>query len=93
ELCAGAVITLGSRGALVSEGDETVYIDPFPVDAVDTTGAGDAFAAGYLYGKARGYPVYRCGRIGAYFASQVITRMGPRLQGDVRALLRPVLPE
>lgn len=93
ELCAGAAITLGSRGALVSEGDETVYIDPFPVDAVDTTGAGDAFAAGYLYGKARGYPLYRCGRIGAYFASQVITRMGPRLQGDVRALMRPVLPE
>ena len=91
ELSASVVITLGAEGALIAEGAETVRVAAFPVKAVDTTGAGDAFAAGFLYGKARACALEHCGRIGAYFASRVITQMGPRLKGDVRALLRPVL--
>jgi sugar/nucleoside kinase (ribokinase family) len=91
EFCPGAVITLGAQGALISEGDERVHVDPVPVRAVDTTGAGDAFAAGYLFGKSRGLPLEHCGRIAACFASRVIAQIGPRLKGDVRRLLGPVL--
>ncbi|MDH4224242.1 MAG: adenosine kinase [Deltaproteobacteria bacterium] len=90
-MCDGVVITLGGSGALVTEGRETVYLDPFPVHAVDTTGAGDAFAAGFLYGKSQKQSLHQCGRLGNAFASQVITHMGPRLKGDVRDLLAPVL--
>lgn len=90
--CGGAAITMGVHGAYVSLGEEHVYIDAFPVDAVvDTTGAGDAFSAGFLYGRATGASLFQCGRLGGYFASRVIQKMGPRLEGDVKALLAPVL--
>ena len=84
-------ITLGPRGAFVTRGEEHVYLDPFPTQPVDTTGAGDAFAAGFLYALAQGQSLYQCGRLGCYFAARVIEHLGPRLEGDVRALLAPVL--
>lgn len=91
EWCDGAAITLGANGALVSRGTETVYLDPFEVQAVDTTGAGDAFAAGFLYGRSNDASLLQCGRLGSYFAAQVIQQVGPRLQGDIRKRLEPVL--
>ncbi|MCH8844162.1 MAG: adenosine kinase [SAR324 cluster bacterium] len=92
-LCQGVVITLGAHGALVSAGEETVYIDPFRVTPVDTTGAGDAFAAGFLYGNAQSCSLHQCGRLGAYFAAQVIAQMGPRLSGNVRQVMAPVVSD
>ncbi len=89
--CDGAAITLGGRGAYVTRGEEHVYLDPYPVQPVDTTGAGDAFAAGFLHGLTQGHSLYQCGRLGSYFASRVILQIGPRLQGDVRGQLAPVL--
>lgn len=91
--CSGAAITLGAKGALVSGGDEMVYLDPQPIKAVDTTGAGDAFAAGFLYGLSTGTSLYNSGRLGTAFAAQVIQQIGPRLAGDVRTLLAPVLKD
>ncbi|MCZ6728462.1 MAG: adenosine kinase [SAR324 cluster bacterium] len=91
EWCQTAVITMGGNGALIGANGETVYVDPFPVQALDSTGAGDGFAAGYLYGRISGASLLQCGRLGSYFASKVIERMGPRLDGDVPGLLAPVL--
>jgi sugar/nucleoside kinase (ribokinase family) len=91
--CDGAAITLGGRGAYVTRGEEHVYLDPFPVEPVDTTGAGDAFAAGFLHAFTQGQSLYQCGRLGSYFASRVIQQVGPRLGGDVRAQLAPVLDD
>ena len=91
--CNGAVITLGARGAYVSLGEEHIYLDPHPVRAVDTTGAGDAFAAGFLYGHTTGQSLFQCGRLGSLFAAQVIQKVGPRLEGDVRAQLAAVLED
>lgn len=91
--CDSVVITLGAHGALVSEGSQTVYVDPFPVKAIDTTGAGDAFAAGFLWGKSTGKGLAKSGRLGAAFAAKVITHMGPRLEGDVKAQLSELLGE
>lgn len=89
--CSGAAITLGASGALVSMGEEQVYLDSEPVKPVDTTGAGDAFAAGFLHGVSSGASLYHCGRLGTAFAAQVIQRIGPRLEGDVRGLLGEAL--
>ncbi len=89
--CGGVAITLGGDGALVCEEGETAKVEPFPVKAVDTTGAGDAFAAGYFYGRISGAPLAQRGRLGSYFASRVILQVGPRLAGDVRKILAPVL--
>jgi fructokinase len=93
KLCDGAAITLGGRGALVSRGEEQVYLDPYPVHPVDTTGAGDAFAAGFLYALAQGQSLHQCGRLGNFFAANVIQQVGPRLEGDVRGRLADVLDD
>ena len=91
KLCPWLALTLGHAGALISAHGETVYVESYPVHPVDTTGAGDAFAAGFLYGRVTGVSPLQSGRLGCYFASRVITQIGPRLSGDVRDMLAPVL--
>jgi len=93
KLCPAVALTLGHAGALISIHGDTAYVESYPVHPVDTTGAGDAFAAGFLYGRVTGASPLQCGRLGAYFASRVITQIGPRLSGDVRGLLAPVLDD
>lgn len=91
KLCPAVALTMGHAGALISQHGEVAYVEAFPVHPLDTTGAGDAFAAGYLYGRVTGASPFQCGRLGSYFASRVITQIGPRLSGDVRGQLAPVL--
>ena len=77
--CEFAAVTRNEHGSVVIDGDEVVIIDAEPVDSVvDATGAGDMYAAGFLYGFVRGKPIEQCGKIGSIVASEVITRMGPR---------------
>ena len=58
------------------------------VTPVDATGAGDQFAAGFLYGVATGADLATCGRMGCIAAGEVISHMGPRPKADVKALFR-----
>jgi sugar/nucleoside kinase (ribokinase family) len=58
---------------------------------VDTTGAGDAYAAGFLYAYTQGRDLATCGRLGCVMAAEVIRHLGPRLSGDIRALAAGVL--
>jgi ribokinase len=77
----GAVIVavkLGDRGCYVTNGQETYLIEPFKVNVMDTTGAGDAFSAGFLYGLVKGKDLYQCGRLGNFVASRCITEVGAR---------------
>ena len=77
--CEFAAVTRNEHGSVVNDGDEVVIIDAEPVDSVvDATGAGDMYAAGFLYGFVRGKPIEQCGKIGSIVASEVITHMGPR---------------
>jgi len=71
-------VKLGERGCYVTDGTEEHLIGPYTVDVVDTTGAGDAFNAGFLYGLVRGKPLKMCGLLGNYTASRCITKMGAR---------------
>lgn len=60
-------------------GDELVTVEPIPVGrVVDATGAGDMYAAGFLYGFTRGMSIEECGQLGSLAASEVITHVGPR---------------
>ncbi len=86
-----AVVTLGSKGSLVIHNGESNYINPSPVKVVDTTGAGDAYAAGFLFGMTHDFSPLDSGRIGAVLASAVIKQTGPRYQGHVHALIREKL--
>ena len=86
-----AALTLGAYGALISHHGETCYIDPLTVRVEDTTGAGDAFAAGFLYGMTHDLSPLDSGRIGATLAAAVIGQTGPRYLGNARILIQEKL--
>ena len=71
-------VKLGSQGCYVTDGQEQLRIEPFKVKAVDTTGAGDAFCAGFLYGLINKKSLYESGRLGNFVASRSVTAMGAR---------------
>ena len=74
-----ASVTLSAAGAVLVTPDEIVQVPVEPVDdVVDRTGAGDLYAAGVLYGLARGYDLERCGRLGSVAAAEVISHVGTR---------------
>ncbi|MDH5793332.1 MAG: carbohydrate kinase family protein [Candidatus Bathyarchaeota archaeon] len=71
-------VKLGGKGCYVTDGRENHLIDAFKVQVVDTTGAGDAFCAGFLYGLISNKSLYECGRFGNFVASRCIMKMGAR---------------
>jgi ribokinase len=71
-------VKLGSKGCYVTDGRENHLIEAFKVKVVDTTGAGDAFCAGFLYGLIHGKSLYECGRTSNFVASRCIMKMGAR---------------
>jgi sugar/nucleoside kinase (ribokinase family) len=81
------VVTRSEDGALATRGGERVEVPAEPIDAlVDTTGAGDLFAAGFLVGEARRLGLERSLRLGAICAAEVIQHYGARPEADLRAL-------
>ncbi len=71
-------VKLGADGCYVTDGRERLLIEASPAKAVDTTGAGDAFDAGFLYGFLNNKPLHECGRLGNFVASRCIMKMGAR---------------
>ncbi|MGD0406552.1 MAG: carbohydrate kinase family protein [Candidatus Bathyarchaeia archaeon] len=71
-------VKLGSAGCYVTDGRERLRIEPFKVKVVDTTGAGDAFCAGFLYGLIKNKSLSECGRLANFVASRCIMEMGAR---------------
>jgi ribokinase len=71
-------VKMGSEGCWIKTKNREVRVDPFRVEVVDTTGAGDAFNAGFLYGYLSGKDVEECGRMGNYVASRCIQKYGAR---------------
>ncbi|EBW2353064.1 adenosine kinase [Salmonella enterica subsp. enterica serovar Enteritidis] len=77
--CRIAAVTRSEKGSVIVRGDETFEIAPIPVrEVVDTTGAGDLYAAGVLYGYTQGLDLQRCGDLGSLAAGLVIQQIGPR---------------
>jgi len=86
--CEIAVLTRGDKGSVVVSGDELHVIDPEPLsNLVDTTGAGDLFAAGFLAGLTQGRDLHDCGRMGSIAAAEVISHFGARPEADLKALM------
>jgi len=71
-------VKLGERGCYVTNGKERHFVEPYEKKLVDTTGAGDAFCAGFLYGLIKGRDLYECGRLGNFVAARCISKMGAR---------------
>jgi sugar/nucleoside kinase (ribokinase family) len=87
--CKLAAITRSEHGSVIVRGDERYDIDAIDIDeVVDTTGAGDLYAAGFLHGYAHGKPLDVCGRLGSLAAGLVIQQIGPRPQLSLKDAAR-----
>ncbi len=71
-------VKLGERGCYVTDGKERHLVEPYEKKVVDTTGAGDAFCAGFLYGLIKERDLYECGKLGNFVAARCISKMGAR---------------
>jgi sugar/nucleoside kinase (ribokinase family) len=91
--CDVAALTRGERGAVIVSDDGAEAVEAHPVDGrvVDTTGAGDLFAAGFLYGLTQGHDLVRCARLGALAAAEVIAHLGARPEVSLAELAAPIL--
>lgn len=84
-----AAITDGANGSLIATQSELIEIAPQFVDMVkDTTGAGDQYAAGFLFGYAKGMPLQKCGELASLAASEVISHFGARPQKNLADLAK-----
>jgi len=85
-------LTLGSNGSILMHEGEVIAVESVPVQAVDSTGAGDMYAAGVLYGITNGLSWQQAGHLGSHAAAQIVSRLGARLpnsytEEEIRALL------
>lgn len=74
-----AVVKLGSAGSLIKQGNEVEKVGVIKVKSIDTTGAGDLYASGFLYGQAKNLSLNKCGQIGAVLSGKVIEFVGPKM--------------
>ena len=88
EICPLVVCTRSGDGVTLVRGEERVDVPVEKVVPVDATGAGDQFAAGFLYGLATSRDLETCGRMGNICAGEVIRHIGPRPQTDIMALFK-----
>jgi sugar/nucleoside kinase (ribokinase family) len=91
--CAVAALTRGARGSVVVGDGSTVEVPvhPVPGEVVDTTGAGDLYAAGFLFGLTHGHDLARCGELGSLAASEVISHVGARPERSLADLAAALL--
>jgi len=76
-------ITLGSKGALVFDGEKEIQIAPHDVKAIDSNGAGDNFAGAFMYGITNGLDFEQAGKLASKISAEVVSRFGPRLNAEL----------
>ncbi len=81
--CRLVFMTLGRDGSLIADGGEVTKVDGYDVPVVDTTGAGDMYAAGVLYGLTHGLSPAQSGKLGSFGAARIVAQVGPRLEGPL----------
>lgn len=90
--CEIACLTRSEKGSVVVSGDELHVVEAHPVEkVVDTTGAGDMYAAGFLWGLSEGHDLATCGRLGSMAAAEVISHLGARPEASLRELATPIV--
>ena len=91
--CEIAVVKTGPDGSWIKRGDEVIRVEALKVNAIDTTGAGDLYAAGFLYGFSNGFSLDKCGIFGSILAGKVIEVIGARMPEDKWAEARKLVNE
>ncbi|MCX6325542.1 MAG: adenosine kinase [Bacteroidia bacterium] len=89
--CDVAVVKVGKEGSLIKRGEEVIKIGSIDVQSIDTTGAGDLYASGFLYGYACGYSLEKCGLFGSVLAGHVIEIVGARMEHDKWEKIRSIV--
>jgi len=87
------IITLGVKGSLIGDKENKVLAPAYPVKAVDTTGAGDFYSAGFLHGYFQGEPLATCGHFGSLLSAAVVQVYGTDLSGETWAALKAKIDE
>lgn len=80
------IMTRSEKGVLGTFGGSSFEVEAFPIQPVDATGAGDMFAGAFLYGITHAYTAEDAARLSCFLSSKVVSQLGPRLQGDIKAL-------
>ena len=82
-MCKNIALTDGAHGSVLQFAENRLEVEPFMISAIDTTGAGDAYAAGLLYGITNGYSLADSGRIASFYSSRIVSQLGPRYSGNI----------
>lgn len=92
--CELTIVKVGKNGSMIKQNGEVVKVGVIPAKAIDTTGAGDAYASGFFYGLTNGYSLEICGKIAALVSGKVVEVMGPNLPDiqwpDVKAQIKQI---
>ncbi len=99
--CKIAVVKIGKNGSMVKSGDEYHFIEPWPASPIDATGAGDTYAAGFLFAHSLGMPLRVCGETGSIIAAKVVEVVGTKIdiprwkaaKQDIRRLIAEYAPD
>jgi sugar/nucleoside kinase (ribokinase family) len=91
--CKIAVVKTGPDGSWIKRDNEVIKVDALKVKAVDTTGAGDLYAAGFLYGFSHGFSLDKCGLFGSILAGKVIEVIGARMPDEKWAEAKKMIQE
>ncbi len=81
--CDIAVVKIGKDGSMIRTDKRNLFVEPYIADCVDTTGAGDLYAAGFLYGLASGFDLEKCGKIASFVSSKVVEVVGAKMHDEV----------
>lgn len=82
-MCDIAVVKIGKHGSLIKSGNKEFKVAAIEAKPIDTTGAGDLYAAGFLYGFSKGLPYDKCGKIGSILAGKVIEQLGAKIPESI----------
>jgi sugar/nucleoside kinase (ribokinase family) len=94
ELCDIAVVKTGKSGSLVKQGITDHKVTAINVESIDTTGAGDLYASGFIYGMIKGYSLEKCGKLGSVLAGKTIEMIGPKMDetkwNEVKSMIHQI---
>lgn len=96
EMCELTIVKVGKEGSYIKRGDEVLKIGTIPAKAIDTTGAGDSYAAGFFYGLTKGYDLETSGKIAALISGKTVEVMGanlpnhqwPKIKEEIKKIVR-----
>jgi sugar/nucleoside kinase (ribokinase family) len=91
KLCDTTILKVGKDGSWIKQGNETVKINAIKANCKDTTGAGDLYASGFLYGLAKDDPIEKCGHYGALLSGKVIEVVGAKMGNDSWSEIRKIV--